>query len=1002
MGRIWRTAIWAGALISLMPIGGPLFAVDPERNLTQYAHRIWQAQQGLPQAPIYAITQDKTGYIWLGTGQGIVRFDGVRFSPLPALVRHPLGDPWVTNLVEDSSGRMWILTNNGTLVRVTGENVKTFSTTDGLPSNEVSCLAKASDGGVWACTRTGLAHFRGDTLDFHPAPDQSFPEPFTHACESANHVVWAGGAESRELLGWNGSGWDVQTIQIPGSGGGTRSLRCAGNRLWVGTNDGLVEIQDGHERRFLDDVDPPHGGLPDNVVLSFGETNGDELWVGTRKGLSRYRNGEFTNYGSRDGLSQSTVYAIYEDREGSVWVGTKNGLNQFVDSETTLYTTFEGLPTNDVGPVLEDVDGQIWGGTLGAGLFHFDGKRFKVLRRGNGLASDTVKALAEGPDGAIWAGTTQGLTRIQNGQAVETYREQQGLPSRKIRALLFDHANVLWAATELGAARLVGNRFIPISSDPELREPVAALGETAGGEMLFALKQGPVYRLAGERLTKISDGRVRDVDTFLTDSDGYVWMGTNGAGLLLWKDGKIVQTTMRDGLPDGQIFDIVADGPDRAWIASSNGYYSVSRSNLHDFAAGKSNRIEGTPYNWTLRLRTIESQPEAQPVVWRSRTGHLWFSTIRGLLEFQPEPLGKSAPAVRAVIDETIVNGESVKPDGIELLAPGRKSITFHYTALSFVHPEQMTFRYRLTGYDADWIDAGNRRDAFYTNLPPGEYRFEVMACRMEAECGDTAASIRFGLAPEFYQRAWFLPLCGILLGLLGWGIYRLRVQQMNERFLVVVGERNRIARELHDTLIQGFSGITMQMQAFAGRLRDAGQRETLADIIKDAGTCLQETRRSVAGLRSGDAGISGLAAALAESARHITEPRDIRLKLKLDERPYEISPEVKYNLLRIAQEALTNAVKHAGARAIEIELSRTANGVYLIIGDDGRGFPQDGSSRSEPLHYGIVGMRERASQIGAGFDLDSAPGKGTRIRVTVPLHQEARATETQTQEART
>ena len=1016
MRRLCNKATLAGALVALLRWCAPsLYALDSSRNLSQYVHRVWQTEQGLPLAPIYAITQDREGYIWLGTAQGIARFDGIRFSQVPALVRHPLADPWVFNLVPDSSGSMWIWTNDYSLVRVTGNNVKTFGPADGLPSAEVTCLAPALDGGVWACTAAGLAHFKEDKLDFHPAPGGKFRTRQTRACETGGHVVWSGGSDSSGLYSWNGSRFDTTTLRLVPPALGVRSIRCAADRIWLGTNDGLLEWKGGEERRFLQ-----RDGLPDNEARSLGETHGNDLWIGTRKGLSRYHNGEFTNYSARDGLSQSTAYAIYEDREGSVWVGTKNGLNQFVDSESTLYTTSDGLPSDNMGPILEDAAGHIWGGTLGGGLFRFDGHRFTTLRQADGLASNTVVALAEQPRGIpgdnprnnprdnpgdnpgsnpIWAGTSQGINRIRDGKIEAVYTEQQGLPSREIRALFFNKSKVLWAATARGAARLEGDRFVPVSSDRAARGPVSALGETKDGVMLLAFEHGSVYGLRNGRMTAISDdSRIRDVDTFYTDPDGNVWMGTYGAGLILWekggKDGKLTRIHMRDGLPDGQIFGILPDGPDRMWIACGNAYSSVSRSNLLDFAAGKVRKIAGTSYRSALRARTIESPSDVQPVAWKSRGGQLWFSTIRGLLRFDPERRGQETRTLEPVIDEVSVSGENVKPDEIERLAPGAKNIMIHYTALSFLHPEEMRFRYRLDGYDADWVDAGSRREAYYTNLPPGPYRFQVAVCETGGKCADSGAgaSIRFGLAPQWNQRAWFLPACAAAFGLMGWGAYRLRVRGLHNQMRIVLGERNRIARELHDTLIQGFSGITMQMQALAGRLRGKEERDTLNEIIGDAGTCLQETRRSVAGLRSP---VSGLASALAETARQITEHQDVRLRLRLDEQPYELSPEVKYNLLRIAHEAVTNSVKHSGAHAIEVELDRIGDSVNLSIRDDGCGFGRENAKpRAEPLHYGIVGMRERASQIGAEFDLASTPGRGTLIRVSVPVHNKAEVAE--------
>jgi len=330
------------------------------------------------------------------------------------------------------------------------------------------------------------------------------------------------------------------------------------------------------------------------------------------------------------------------------------------------------------------------------------------------------------------------------------------------------------------------------------------------------------------------------------------------------------------------------------------------------------------------------------------------------------------------------VNGERQNQGAIGNLAPSRKNLEFHYTGLSFLAPGRITFRYMLEGYDKTWIDAGTRREAFYTNLPPGKFHFRVTGCNNDGLCNETGSTVDFVLASHYYQRPWFLPLCVATLAFGVWLVHRLRIRTLREQFGLILAERNRIARELHDTLIQGLSGITMEMQALAGRLRSPEERGTLEDIIRDAGNCLRETRRSVAGLRTPrGGGNSGLAAAIEQAAKQVTEAKHIRLRLKLGQSPRGLAPDVEYNLVRIAQEAVSNSVKHSGARTVEVALNCTPEAVRLLVKDDGSGFARDGNGQAG--HYGLIGMKERATHIGANFELASTPGRGTTVSVVLP-----------------
>jgi two-component sensor histidine kinase len=315
-------------------------------------------------------------------------------------------------------------------------------------------------------------------------------------------------------------------------------------------------------------------------------------------------------------------------------------------------------------------------------------------------------------------------------------------------------------------------------------------------------------------------------------------------------------------------------------------------------------------------------------------------------------------------------------------LAPGDENLEFRYTALSLRAPQRITFRYKLEGFDRDWVDAGTRRQAFYTNLPPRDYRFRVSACNADGTCNEAGTSVAFILPARFYQQTWFYGACLLSLGLLGWLAYGFRIQHIQRQFGAILAERSRIARELHDTLLQGFSGVTMEMQALAGRLPETS-REALREIIHDAANCLTEARRSVSELRNHRGRSPGLAAELAASARQLTLPSDARLKVFIERTPQQLPAYVEYNLLRIAQEAITNAVKHAGARTIEVTLQVLPGVLRIAVQDDGSGFL---SQEPATDHFGLVGMKERAKEIGADFSVRSEPQMGTTIVVDFPV----------------
>ncbi len=587
-------------------------------------------------------------------------------------------------------------------------------------------------------------------------------------CNGPGGETWAGG-EGNQLEVFSDGKFSRRRIESLPAGATMHVFLNAGSgTIWVGTSDGLVRIGDDGERRFT-----TADGLADDHVLCLARGSGDVVWIGTRDGFSRFSGGELESFGTRDGLSQSTVYSLCQDREGSLWVGTKHGLNQFLDRRTSLYTTREGLPSNDAGPVLQDALGNTWVGTLGAGLARFDGRRFTSLTTHDGLAGDVIFALAPGSDDAIWVGTDAGLNRLVGGRVDATFTAAEGLPANEIRALCRDSTGTLWAGTSAGLARLEADRFVaPEGPADVIALPIRALAERTPGEIFAAAEGGGLFQCRAGRMAPYPAAALdREIITALyADDAGLLWMGTQGHGLQLLDGERLVAFTTKVGLYDDDIFGMVLDHDQRLWMACSKGVFFVPRGELRDFAAGRVSRLTSTPFTPMDALRTIECKAGVQPSVWRMNDGRIWFSTIRGLIVIDPANLQRKLPPTPVVIEDVVVNGKNERPDQVARLSPGQTNLEFRYTALSYATPTRTTFRYKLAGFDKDWIDAGSRREAFYTNLPPGNYRFELAARLMDGDWQTAAQAVAFTIEPYFYQTRWFLPLCAAGLISAAWG----------------------------------------------------------------------------------------------------------------------------------------------------------------------------------------------------------------------------------------
>lgn len=984
--RRMRSLVFA-LLCGLLLTGGAARAVDSQRPLTQALLRIWQVPQGLPRGAIFSLRQTKEGYLWLGTQSGLYRFDGVRFVPAPNLAGGPLSTAWIQDLCEDHEQNLWIATDSEGLIQLRDGQATVIGLQDGLPSLHVHCLLVDRRGQLWLGTDDGLGRLENGRIVVDRVAD-GLPSNTIHALgEADDGTLWIA-TQGPRLCKWDGEAFTtVECSSLPSNCAINSVIATDSDTVWLGTSAGLLRRGICDERLFT-----TADGLGNDRIHCLARGGDGGIWVGTKDGLCRLQNDRIESFQTREGLSQSTVFALCEDHEGSLWVGTKHGLNQLVDRRTLLpFTVNEGLPSNDTGPILQDEAGSIWVGTLGAGLAKFGTRQFStVATKSNGLTSDTIRALTTGDDGSLWIGTDQGLCRLNGDRIDQQFTSNDGLPANRIQCLARDAEGVLWVGTSAGLVAQRDGKFVPPKGTPEsVQKSVQALVHDLQGELIAAIAGEGLFRIASNELVPLAGSLPswRDVDALWVDPEDRLWVAVRGVGLGLVSGGRSFQFSVKDGLYDDDIFGLVGDDKGRLWMACSRGIFSVLLSDFAEFSAGERKQLASMPFSPTDALRTIECQDGVQPTVWKMKDGKVWISTIRGVIVIDPQRSTRKLPVPSILIEEVRVNGQNTSLTQLHKLPPGQANLDFRYTALSLASPNRIAFRYMLEGFDRDWIDAGPRREAFYTNLAPGSYRFRVKALNSDGSEHEATQPVPFTLQPHFFQTRWFIPMLVAGSAIAGWIAYRLRVRQIKDRMQAVLAERSRIARELHDTLIQGFSGVTMQMQALASRLKQSPEQATLTGIIQDAGGCLSEARRSVAGLRNPQGGDSGLADSIAQTARQLTESGDVRLRLRLAPVETRFHPDVEYNVLRIVHEAISNALKHAAANVIEVKMNSDQQRITISVQDDGAGFDiAHHLEHVEPGHYGLIGMRERANQIGAEIHWRSHLRQGTTVTLSRPL----------------
>ncbi len=785
-----------GLLVAALLLGaGDAPALDPATPLGQYGLDAWQ--EGLPQNSVHAVLQARDGYLWIGTYEGLVRFNGVSFVVFDTRNTPALKSNSVWALHEDRHGTLWAATLGGGVARVRGGVFARYGVRDGLPSEYVWALAEDSEGTVWAGTDAGIARFDGTSFRAVTLPGPFERVPVRSLLGSPARGLWIGTA-SDGLLRWDGA--TLRRIH-PREGrapGAVYALAPApsgvaaasfGTGLVEATDDGRVTVRGRRD------------GLPNELPWALLRDGTGALWVGTDGGgVARLSEGRVETLTAADGLAHSFVRSIAEDREGSVWIGTNGGLNRLRDRKVVVYGAREGLPDENVRSMARTTDGTLWVGTDSGGIAALRGGRFVVPPEAAPLRGVPVRALLAGKANELWIGTnTAGLIRLSNGRLTRWTRKE-GMPSDIVYALAIDRFGDLWAGTYGGGvARLSGGRIEVIDRSRGLpRDVIRSIHHTRDGVTWIGTDGGWLARIQDGSLSVLDSrhGLANDtVFSFHEDAEGLLWIGTAGGLSVLRRDGSLRSVGLADGLPEERVFSILEGDGDGLFMSSNKGIFRVSRADLLARMEGRRGPVP------SLTLGRSDGMPIAQcngaswPAGLRDSDGRLWFPTLRGLVGVDPARLPSNPLPPPVVIDRVLVDGRPVAGAPPVVLPPRSGKVEIHYDALSLQAPEKVRFRYRLEGFETSWVDAGSRRSAFYTSLPPGDFVFRVVAANNDGVWNETGARFAFRLTPGLHQRTGFQAgVAAFFLALVGTG-YALRVRGLRSRQVELqrlVDERTR------------------------------------------------------------------------------------------------------------------------------------------------------------------------------------------------------------------
>jgi signal transduction histidine kinase/ligand-binding sensor domain-containing protein len=967
--------------ILVLAIGAPeLRALDPRKGLSQYSRTQWTQELGLPQDTIRAIAQTPDGYLWLGTDEGLARFDGYDFVVYDR-ASGALPDNSVIALSADRDGSLWIGTQGG-LTHYQDGHFATYTKKEGLPDDSVIAICADPSGGIWIVAGAALVRFdKGHFTAFTPGHDLPVTAARSMVVDAAGDLWLAG--YSRVVKRTGGHFVEVVPPEVMSGTGVFSMLVDRAGTLWIAANTGVMRRTADGKVRWFGEKD----GLPDNVVRAVASDRDGNLWAGTNNGLARLEHGRFVSAAEADG--GQVIRCLLEDREGNLWIGANGGLSRWRSDIFLAYGKTEGLPSDEPNAVFQDREGRIWVGFNDVGLMEFAPSR-RHYSIHEGLPDTEVLQIREARNGDLLVATRLGLARLHDGR-VQTYVPPDALGRRGVFDVLEDRNGDMWLGLPSGLNVLHNGKLeTVVPGGAMLNDFTVTITQTRDGAIWAGTYGKGLWRVQGmdKRHYTTAEGLSSEqIRSLYEDTDGTLWIATFGGGLNALRGNTISHYTARDGLLSDNIAKVIDDG-ESLWLSTTRGICRVSKKQLAELAAGQRKQLEPENYGVEDGLRSAQCAP-TYPLAgggMRSADGRLWFTTSRGLAVLDP---GARKPSILPPLTHLVAifaNGDELDPRVSAHLAPGSERLQIRYTGVHLGAPERVRYSYMLEGFEQEWIDAGQRRVINYNSLAHSQYRFRV---RAQVPGGPpTETSWSFAILPHFWETVWFRLLCLAALGAAAWAAYQLRLRQIRGRFALVLEERTRLAREIHDTLAQGFVGISSQLDAVAQSMsEEASPARTYLDLARRmARHSLTEARRSVMDLRSSALDGQDLAQAIESGTKQLTAGSGVEISVEVSGPVKQLPQEMEQHLLRIAQEAVTNTLKHAHAKHIWVKLHLEAKRLFLRIVDNGRGFDQQGAFASRGGHFGLLGMRERAERLGGELKLASHPGEGTEVQVTVPL----------------
>lgn len=941
------------------------------KSPAQFTRSVWHIQNGLPEETVQSLAQTPDGYLWVGTTGGLSRFDGSRFITYSRMTNPELPEDSVFSLLIAKDGTLWLSTEGGGLVHYVHGAFHVYSTKQGLTDNFVRCVMQDNAGHLWIGTDNGLFRMVHGVIH-HIDTSQVAPGLAVHAIiQDREHRVWVGGSR---LLRFDGN--SVREFKLPGAYSQNRVksiLQTRDGTIWVGTVGGLQRLVGNHFVRI-----PGING----TVRTLRQTSNGTLWIGTiGHGLYTWSHHTLRKISVRGLLPSNTVLDIFEDNHHQIWIGTQDGLVRLSrtpvrviplpggsdpdyetvssdpdgtiwDVATRVYAirndrarpyTFPGMPKVSVRNVFRDREGTLWIGTDGSGAYHLTSHGIVHYSAPKTLVNNFVRVFLQSRDGSMWIATDQGLSHIVHGHTYN-YGMRNGLAYFSTRALIQDRKGNIWIGTDQGLSCWNGHRFV---------------------------QNAATRRLGREKIWSI-----------LQDPNGVLWFGTRDYGLFRYRDGKLTQFTTRQGLASNSIYQILADHHGRFWMSSPNTISSIPLAALDNASLTPGLHLPVTIYNMPYDADGAQLYGGRQPSGCLGADGGVWFPSNKGAVHilYQPTPREK---APRLLLTDVAVDGNQMAPSHFHLLSADASRLEIAFAPLSLRSQDDIRFRYRLVPFDRSWTYAGSNHVATYTNLPPGHYHFYVVDFPLNNPSSTSEAVLSFRKEPHFYTTWWFLTIAVLALCLASLLAYRWRVRSLQLRFKAVLNERSRLAREMHDTVIQGCTSISALLEAISSLEREnENLREELLNFARtQVRTTIDEAREAVWNLRHGDEPRQNLSNSVTLLAEQTSKEFGISIECQSEGQRFLIPTSIAHEILMVIREGVYNAALHGKPSRVSIELCFGKDDLKGKVSDNGAGFELGTMPADGKPHYGIAGMRERIERLNGKIEWTSAPGQGTSVR---------------------